>query len=61
LISELRERLDARYRIVYTVGAIGNVKNRNRPADLLVLHGDTLLYNPDRLQNLSPSDVAGRP
>jgi hypothetical protein len=60
LISDLHQHLDARYRIAYMVGTGGNVKNFAGTPVCWFYSGDTLLYNPDRLANLTPADVAGR-
>ena len=61
LISDLRDRLDATYRVAYMVGTSGVVKNGIGVSICAYYTGDTLLYNPDRLANLTPSDVAGKP
>ncbi len=60
LIYDLRRRLDARYRVAYMVGASGTVNNFAGTPLCWYYTGDTLLYNPDRLQNLTPADVAGK-
>jgi hypothetical protein len=60
LIRDLRLRLDARYRVAYMVGASGNVNNFAGTPLCWYFSGDTLLYNPARLQNLTPEDVAGK-
>ena len=43
------------------VGAAGNVKNATGTPFCWYYSGDTLLYNPSRLTNLTPSDVSGKP
>ena len=61
LLWVLRERLDARYRVAYMVGASGVVRNGIGVAVCSYYTGDTLLYNSDRLVNLTPDDVGGKP
>jgi hypothetical protein len=61
LLWVLRERLGARYRVAYMVGTSGSVRNGIGIPVCSYYTGDTLLYNPDRLVNLTPGDVAGKP
>ena len=61
LLWVLRERLDARYRVAYMVGTPGSVRNGIGISVCSYYTGDTLLYNSDRLVNLTPGDVAGKP
>jgi hypothetical protein len=61
LISDLRQDTGVTYRIAYMVGTDGAVKNALGLPFCWYYSGDTLLYNPSRLTNLTPSDVAGRP
>ena len=61
LIYDLKGRLGADYRIAYMTGVSGNVNNDAGTPLAWFYTGDTLLYNPDRLANLTPADVDGRP
>jgi hypothetical protein len=61
LISNLRQSTGVRYRVAYLVGADGAIKNFFGTPFCWYYSGDTLLYNPSRLRNLTPDDVAGRP
>ena len=56
LIWRLRNGIGVTYRVAYMVGADGSFGwGRCR-----YYSGDTVLYNPNRITNLTPSDVAGR-
>ena len=60
LLWRLDKRLSANYRVAYMVGVTGSVNN-DFGTPLCWFHsGDALLYNPDRLVNLTPADVAGK-
>ncbi|MGH2554361.1 MAG: endonuclease/exonuclease/phosphatase family protein [Actinomycetota bacterium] len=61
LLWNLRGRLGAEYRIAYMVGYNGAVKNDLDLPVCWYFSGDTLLYNSDRLVNLTPDAVAGSP
>ncbi len=58
LIWRLRERLSVTYRVAYLIGAEGAFGPSGR---CRYYSGDTVLYNPIRITNLTPSDVATRP
>jgi hypothetical protein len=60
LISNLRRDLGVTYRVAYMVGAAGAIKNPAGTPFCFYYSGDTLLYNPERLRNLTPDDVAAR-
>ena len=60
LIYDLKGRLGADYRIAYMTGVTGNVNNDAGTPLVWFYTGDTLLYNPDRLTNLTPAEVAGK-
>jgi hypothetical protein len=60
LIRDMRLRLDAHYRVAYMVGASGTVNNFAGTPLCWYYSGDTVLYNPARLTNLTPADVAGK-
>jgi hypothetical protein len=61
LISNLHRDLSVTYRVAYLVGASGAIRNGFGTPFCWYYSGDTLLYNPARVTNLTPSDVAGRP
>lgn len=57
LVWRLRDGIGVTYRVAYMVGAEGNLGG-------IRCHfytGDTVLYNPNRITNLTPGDVAARP
>lgn len=59
ILSNLRKETGVTYRIAYMVGAGGVVGGH---AGLCHYYtGDTVLYNPNRVTNLTPADVATRP
>lgn len=60
LVSNLHRDLGITYRVAYLVGASGAIRNGAGTPFCWYYSGDTLLYNPTRLTNLTPSDVAGR-
>ena len=60
LISDLEASTGVRYRVAYLVGAKGEITNSLGTPHCSYYSGDTLLYNPARLTNLTPGDVAGR-
>jgi endonuclease/exonuclease/phosphatase family metal-dependent hydrolase len=60
LLWVLKERLDARYRVAYMVGTSGSVRNGIGISTCSYYTGDTLIYNSDRIVNLTPGDVAGK-
>jgi hypothetical protein len=59
LISDLEASTGVRYRVAYLVGAKGEITNSLGTPHCSYYSGDTLLYNPGRLKNLTPDDVAG--
>jgi hypothetical protein len=59
LISNLETSTGVRYRVAYLVGAKGEITNSLGTPHCTYYSGDTLLYNPARLKNLTPDDVAG--
>jgi hypothetical protein len=61
LLSDLRKSTGVSYRVAYLVGAAGNINNPFGTPLCWYYSGDTLLYNPSRLRNLTPDDVAGKP
>ena len=61
LISNLHQSTGVAYRVAYMVGAAGAIRNSLGTPFCFYYSGDTLLYNPSRLNNLTPSDVVGRP
>jgi hypothetical protein len=61
LIWRLHQVTGVSYRVAYLVGAAGAIKNSFGTPHCWYYSGDTLLYNPSRLRNLTPGDVAGRP
>jgi hypothetical protein len=61
LIANLRESTGATYRVAYMVGAPGSVRNRFGTPFCWYHSGDAVLYNPARLANLTPGDVAQWP
>lgn len=58
LIWRLRNAFGLTYRIAYLVGAEGAFGPLDR---CRYYSGDTVIYNPNRIVNLTPSDVAGKP
>jgi hypothetical protein len=60
LISKLNASLGVTYRVAYLTGASGQIKNPLGTPFCWYYSGDTLLYNPARLKNLTPDDVRGR-
>jgi hypothetical protein len=61
LIRDLRQRTDVRYRVAYMIGMNGSVKNFAGTETCWYFSGDTLLYNPARIRNVTLDEVAGRP
>jgi hypothetical protein len=59
LISNLHTSTGVVYRVAYLVGAKGEITNSIGTPHCTYFSGDTLLYNPKRLKNLTPNDVAG--
>lgn len=57
LIWRLRDGTGVTYRVAYLVGAEGSLGGGR----CRYYSGDTVLYNPNRITNLTPSDVATRP
>lgn len=57
LIGTLRRSRGVTYRVAYMVGAEGSFGGGR----CRYYSGDTVLYNPNRLSNITPADVAGRP
>ncbi len=58
LIHEMKQRTGITYRVAYMVGAWGVLGARRGSCEYF--SGDTVLYNPQRLVNVTPADVAGR-
>lgn len=62
LIWRLRNGVGVTYRVAYLVGSEGSFGGLGSFAPRCRFYsGDTVLYNPNRITNLTPSDVAGRP
>jgi hypothetical protein len=61
LIFNLQASTGVRYRVAYLTGVEGKITNSLGTEHCSYYTGDTLLYNPARLTNLTPDDVAGRP
>jgi hypothetical protein len=57
LIWRLRDRIGVTYRVAYMVGAEGAFGWGR----CHYYSGDTVLYNPNRITNLTPNDVAAKP
>ena len=57
LVWQLRTLLGVTYRVAYLTGAQGELG----AGRCHYYSGDTLLYNPNRIINLTPGDVASRP
>lgn len=57
LIWRLRDAIGVTYRVAYMVGAEGNFGG----VRCHFFTGDAVLYNPNRITNLTPGDVAARP
>ena len=57
LIWRLRDRLGVTFRVAYLVGAQGSFGGGR----CQYYSGDTVLYNPNRIINLTPGNVAARP
>jgi hypothetical protein len=61
LLSNLRQRIGVGYRIAYMVGIEDTVNNFAGTPFCWFYSGDTLLYNPSRVTNLTPAEVSGKP
>ena len=57
LIWQLRTQLSVTYRVAYLIGAEGSFG----AGRCHYFSGDTLIYNPNRIINLTPGNVAARP